>query len=79
LLKYIEWSDEDSSSYLILAGDIGIPINKKGKASGFLLELLIELRKRFLGIIMISGNHEYYKCVQDRKNLLNTELYMILT
>lgn len=66
LIKYIEWSEEDSSSYLILAGDIGIPINKNDKENVLFLELLTELRKRFLGVIMISGNHEYYNCVKNK-------------
>lgn len=74
LLNQIKFTEDDINSYLILAGDIGIPIkrvkNRKyslddRKINQNYVEFLSLIRKKFKGVIMITGNHEYYKCLES--------------
>jgi predicted phosphohydrolase len=50
----------DSDAVLILAGDIGWPVNKKGNLHRILNKFLIQMRTLFKYVIMVAGNHEYY-------------------
>lgn len=69
LERYIQWSDEDKDSHLIVAGDIGLPLprrKKKGPAPyrphQHYVDFMKMLRSRFLSVTIITGNHEYYIC-----------------
>lgn len=54
----------DKESYLLLAGDIGHALDINSFPNIKYYNLLRELRSRFKGVILVSGNHEYYngKC-----------------
>lgn len=45
---------------LVLAGDIGYPLSKNGKANGAYRDLLQTFRSHWTHIVLITGNHEYY-------------------
>lgn len=69
LERYIEWSEDDKTSHLLLAGDIGWCFTnrkKKGpicyKPHQYFIEFLLMLKTRFLSVTFITGNHEYYVC-----------------
>jgi len=61
----------DASSYLILAGDIANAISNTGKIHDKLIAFLTIMKRRFLGVLYVSGNHEYYNnvCKLCRHNL----------
>jgi predicted phosphohydrolase len=46
---------------LILAGDIGSPVDEDGNINASYIEVLSVLKQTWNTIIMVSGNHEYYK------------------
>ncbi|MHB1954362.1 MAG: metallophosphoesterase [Sulfobacillus sp.] len=46
---------------LVLAGDIGYPINARGKPSCAYRELLQNFAVAFPQVVLVSGNHEYYR------------------
>lgn len=54
--------DKISGDILILAGDIGYPITARGYPSETYLDILKFFKDRFQEVILVSGNHEYYRC-----------------
>lgn len=46
---------------LILAGDLGQPVNLKGTVNQSYHQLLVLFRQRWDRIILIAGNHEYFR------------------
>lgn len=72
LTSRIQFTEQDQDSYLILAGDVGVPIKRRypkytnnSKLSGMYIELLHFLKGKFKGVILVSGNHEYYLCTTN--------------
>ncbi len=55
----IEWQQ---ASHLVLAGDIGVVCTKLK----IYKEFLLLCKKRYKNVVLIPGNHEYYKCRGDR-------------
>ena len=49
-----------TNEILVLAGDIGYPLNHDGDGNANFRELLALFRKHWQHIILVSGNHEYY-------------------
>ena len=67
LYELIQFTDYDKDCYLILAGDVGYPVNHNNKTQpnpeyGQFLQLM---SKQFQGVILVPGNHEYYRCVEN--------------
>lgn len=62
VIRYIQWTDEDKDCVLLLAGDIGIPVTNTGSECPLFIEFLQEMKRRFIHVILITGNHEYYLC-----------------
>jgi len=60
VMSYIQWTDQDIESILILAGDIGYPLDKQRNPSSIFVDFLSEMKQRFREVILITGNHEYY-------------------
>lgn len=57
------------SEVLILAGDIGYPLNGYGD---MYRELLRRFKERYKNVILVPGNHEYYQIKNfDRESALN--------
>lgn len=54
-----------SSDILILAGDIGWPLNQHARPNNLYREFLIRCRQRFERVILVAGNHEYYGHSRD--------------
>lgn len=73
ILRHIEWCDDDKDSYLLLAGDIGKIHNNKGEINKLFIELLKYLKDRFLDVIVITGNHEYYDCIHFNKSMSDVD------
>lgn len=76
LTRQILWTEEDKDCHLLLVGDIGNPLTarkKKGpinyRPNGHFVELLKTLKSRFLSVVMISGNHEYYSCKSHNRTI----------
>lgn len=67
LYELIRFTDYDKDCYLILAGDIGYPVkhNNKTQPNPEYVKFLKLMRKRFQGVILVPGNHEYYRCVEN--------------
>lgn len=67
LYELIQFTDYDKDCYLILAGDIGYPVkhNNKTQPNPEYVKFLKLMRKRFQGVILVPGNHEYYRCVEN--------------
>lgn len=58
--------------FLILAGDIGNPYDKRFK------NFIIDCCSKFVKVIMVAGNHEYYfNDIEEVDNLLRTWAYEI--
>ncbi len=47
---------------LILAGDIGYPVNASGRPSTTYKLFLETLRQHYAWVVVVAGNHEYYPC-----------------
>lgn len=67
LYQHIEFTDRDADSYLILAGDIGYPVKYKKKLhpNPEYVDFLTRMRRHFRGVLLVSGNHEYYRCTDN--------------
>lgn len=73
LEQYKRWSDLDQRlmqappsgvDTLILAGDIGVPINFDKSENEKYVEFLKYMKTGYKHVILIAGNHEYYNCVE---------------
>jgi predicted phosphodiesterase len=49
---------------LVLAGDIGYPLNADLKPSGAYLQVLVEFKRRFSDVVLVAGNHCYYRALE---------------
>lgn len=56
---YFEKLDTDKDTVCILAGDIGVPVERRGKPSP-LNNFLKRASEQFKTVLYIMGNHEYY-------------------
>jgi len=67
LYEQIQFTDRDADSYLILAGDIGYPVKYKKKLhpNPEFVDFLTRMRPHFRGVLLVSGNHEYYRCTDN--------------
>lgn len=72
LLATIPWNEaSDRQTFLLLAGDVGIPIGDSD--SKHYLDLLTALAARFRGLFLVSGNHEYYACKERATTMLEVD------
>lgn len=55
-----------NADILILAGDIGYPINRKNEISIDYINLLNEFKKKYENILLVPGNHEYYQINEEK-------------
>lgn len=76
VMDYITWTESDISSTLILAGDIGISITKTRKECELFVQFLEEMKRRFLNVILITGNHEYYLCKSLKLTMNKIDLHI---
>lgn len=60
LKKLFNETQPGQMDVLVLAGDIGYPLNHDGKTNKLFIEFLLRLKKRFAHVLMVAGNHEYY-------------------
>jgi DNA repair exonuclease SbcCD nuclease subunit len=51
----------ENEDVLVLAGDLGYPLNQKGEPSEAYYEALAVCKDRFRHVILVPGNHEYYR------------------
>lgn len=61
-IDFLPTDDRDADSVLVLAGDISAD-------PGQLLEFIREVEARFIRVIYVSGNHEYYRHEMDAWHL----------
>lgn len=68
---------------LVIAGDLGYPLNSKGKPNHAFMNFLALMKSKFPHVIYVPGNHEYYQCLEfchsvDEIDALLRELCMKL-